>query len=175
MASQRSTTTPTFKWKDSRDITASSEKSKFDNPRYGKTTTYRQNWINLDKQLRHHDHRRRCMHIDAILERVDEVSEQKDPAFLNLMFRLRVRCLILAYFPEGSNYAREFTVPDDHPGWKDFMTKRERGILKMLTNARDAISSGVTKEACDIFTEADKEFGWYRYQRWVSSLDANQR
>lgn len=165
----------TFKWSGAKDITTSSEKSKFDNPRYDNTTKYRQNWIDLRKQLREHDLRKRRLHLDAILVRIDEISDREDPPFLNLIFRLRVRALIIAYFPEGSSYEKKFVVSKDHPGWKDFMTQREREILKMYMFAIENLKNGVSDDSCADFTAADKEFGWYRHQRWTNSLGKVKR
>jgi hypothetical protein len=151
-------------------ITSSEQKSKFDNHRYPNSKEYRQNWIDLEYQILHSDHSKRVKHIESILERVSEVEKRKDPLFLELMYSLRFEALVTAYFEEAEReiYLSRYSLVsvDTCPE----TTEWETAIIILLRLAVGELKKNVTTFSCNLFTEADKEFGWYRHQRWINSF-----
>lgn len=155
------------------DISSSQKKTSFDITRFPDTTEYKRNWFDLGQHLQIYDHDMRVKHIEIIAKRTVEVAGRKDPAFLQLMYLLRLEGIIFAYFDkeEVGKYLPSQFATADHPGWNDVMTVREQRILNLLSSATNALKNGVDEKACKMFTDADKKFGWYRHQRWLCSLE----
>jgi hypothetical protein len=156
-----------------KDITPSEKKSQFDNHRYPNSKEYRQNWIDMESQLSHRNYKKRVKHIESILDRVKEVndSQRKYPSFLELMYALRFEALVTAYFEEAERelYLSRYSVATN-ASQDDNMTEWEKHILNLFSCAVEELKKDVNTSSCKLFTEADKEFGWYRHQRWVNSF-----
>ena len=83
---------------------------------------------------------------------------------MRLLYDLRFYCILLAYFPEGSDYHKDFENYESHPGWKDFVTVREAKIAKNYKKAIQNLERSNTDVA--VFDSVDIEFGKYRHERW---------
>lgn len=133
------------------------------------TTDYKQNWMNLRKQLEH-DTRKRVLHLEAMDRRVKQVSDRDDTNVAKLMYRLRRYALEVAYFPQKIGGAILPISISEHSGWGESMTDVERKIITMFSNVIFRLKKfGTTDDVCAEFTEADKDFGMYRYENWLSN------
>jgi len=125
---------------------------------------YKKNWIILEEH-----NKREPAHKLKHLETISQTKNRDNaPDFLILMYGLRTSCIVHSYFPEGSKYHSQFKDLNDHPGWSDLMSIRERRIVDLYAKALEKIK--INPDDCEIFNEADKLFGRYRHDRWLRSL-----
>jgi len=90
---------------------------------------------------------------------------------LELIYLVRGNCIVLAYFPEGSQYSKYFENTEHHPGWDDVMNEDERDILYSFKKIEDSLK----KDPCDTssFLAVDKKFGKYRHLKWLEKVNSN--
>lgn len=128
-----------------------------------------QNWLQLTKNVKTLSDEEKTKHIANILKvRRQKLTENKTP-FLRAAHRMRILCIIRAYFPEnGTEYERELgdTRVD---GMNMMLTAEERRILSGYQNALTHIEKykDTTK-----FDTVDRIFGNYRYKKWLETQNA---
>jgi hypothetical protein len=137
-------------------------------PDYRNSTRQPKNWVNLTRNCRIYSERDKILHIDTILSKTEEKRSENTPGFLSLMYLLRRRAIILAYFTPESRYYLMFSDYSTHPGWKDLSASPEElRILYMLKKAVTDLEKD--RKNTTAFDQADREFGSYRHRRWMSS------
>ena len=113
---------------------------------------------------------KKVAHIRGILNRGYQKENDNTPDFMRLIFELRLRCLVIAYFPKGNRFQ---TILDEdleaHRGWDDFMTEEESRLLNGMKRALMKLKMNSTD--FDTFEAVDKKFGKYRHERWIKELE----
>ncbi len=108
--------------------------------------------------------------VQGILNRRYQKESDNTPDFMRLIFELRLRCLVVAYFPNGDRFQNIWDEGlDAHPGWDDFMTEEESRLLDGMKRALMKLKTAPTDFVT--FESVDKKFGKYRHQRWIKELE----
>lgn len=123
------------------------------------------NWLNLTKNVKNLSEEEKLNHIKSIMKiRKQKVNENKTQ-FMRLTFRLRILCIIKAYFPEGiPEYEKD--LQGDMQIDDAIMTNEERRIL---SGYQLALRNIVTFKDTTKFDVVDKIFGNYRYKKWMEA------
>lgn len=128
------------------------------------------NYINLTYKSRNSSLISKLQHANVFIKRRDEFikSGREIPNFLELTYLIRSHCIVLSYFPKGSDYHEKFGNYDNHPGWEDSMSSNERDILFSYKKSADTLK----KNPYDtyLFDEVDIKFGKYRRLRWLGKM-----
>jgi hypothetical protein len=144
-------------------------KSNYSNPRYPLDGTRYKNWMNLTENCKKYNDCVKRIHLESMIRRKNEARSESQPDFLKLMYLIRYKSIVKAYFPKGSVYDTALKEEiKDHPGWKDLMTRRERSILTAMFTAYTCIEKDPSNTAP--FDKIDKTFGIYRHDRWALAM-----
>lgn len=132
------------------------------------------NWIDLEvatscSTLADKHYHVSCMLFRKKVKSSTATPEVETPVFLELIYLLRLKCILLAYFGKNHEYTSVLSEIEGHDGWNDFMNSHEKKILFTFDRVAKLLESGVTSRAYSAFTTNDKIFGEYRHQRWLHS------
>ena len=129
---------------------------------------YYRNWLDMEFVLKRRDDKYRRSIVEGIIQRNSE-KEKKSEIF-SLIYALRLKAIVLFFFPNEEKYAPHIKSLISHPGWTDpSRTKEEDAVLCGFVAAIDDISKGKQESAALWFTSADKNFGILRYTMWAAS------
>lgn len=127
------------------------------------------NWLELTKNVKSLSDEEKTKHLVNILKVRRQKQNENKTLFLRSVYRLRILCIIKAYFPEGyTEYEKELgDVRVD--GSKIMMNAEERRILSGYQNALMHIEKykDTTK-----FDTVDRIFGNYRHKKWVETQNS---
>lgn len=142
------------------------------NPRYPQDKKYYQNYIDLEVHASSSEEMK-VRHIESMLKRRREVSSSNTPSHIELMYLLRLKAIICAYFPDEDRYGEFRGDFSEHHGWSVFdeCSRLEKDILDGFRDISDRISFDRT--AVSEFLKVDMNFGVYRHQRWKRSIRPN--
>lgn len=132
--------------------------------RTAKGTAFHQNWIVMEEAIYWPSERKNGV-VNTLESRRNERS---DSATLELLYTLRLACIIY-YFGLGGTHRRYIgRKVSCHPGRSAEVPTAEEAILISVFDELFACAKrGVFCEP--LFTKADKAFGWYRHRRWLAS------
>jgi hypothetical protein len=135
------------------------------NRRTAKGTAFHQNWIVMEEAIYWTSERKNG--VVTTLE--SRRNERSDSVILELLYTLRLACMIYYFGLDGTHRRYIGDKVADHPGRSssEIPTPEEATLVTIFDELLAGAKRGVFCEA--LFTKADMAFGWYRHCRWLGS------